>query len=252
MYYIYMTTNKINGKKYIGQHKGKKEDCYLGSGVLILKAIQKYGKENFTKTILAEAETQEEIDELEKEFIAKYDAVNNEEFYNIASGGHLTEIAEINKRWKKSLTEEEKQEFYKKNVERLQKTVKEWRKNNPDIVERNKQNLIQSAKKWREEHPEEVAQIMEKVNQKKEEWQKNNPEKHKEQIERWRKMGSEANSQKVICITTGEIYASQCEASRQTGVPQTNISKCLRGERKSAGKHPITKEKLVWRLYEEE
>lgn len=51
-YYIYMTTNLINGKKYIGQHKGKVNDSYLGSGTTITKAIQKYGKENFKKDIL--------------------------------------------------------------------------------------------------------------------------------------------------------------------------------------------------------
>ena len=42
-YYIYLITNKINGKQYIGQHYGELEDSYFGSGVLITKAIEKYG-----------------------------------------------------------------------------------------------------------------------------------------------------------------------------------------------------------------
>ena len=43
MYYIYRTTNLINGKTYIGQHKSKDimNDKYVGSGCLIKKAERK-------------------------------------------------------------------------------------------------------------------------------------------------------------------------------------------------------------------
>ena len=51
-FYVYLTTNLINNKKYIGQHYGEINDSYLGSGHIILDAIKKYGKENFKKEIL--------------------------------------------------------------------------------------------------------------------------------------------------------------------------------------------------------
>ena len=43
--YIYKTTNLINNKIYIGQHKSEKfePNKYIGSGVVLLKAINKYG-----------------------------------------------------------------------------------------------------------------------------------------------------------------------------------------------------------------
>lgn len=46
-YFIYETTNLKNGKKYIGKHYGELNDSYLGSGTLLKKAIEKYGKESF-------------------------------------------------------------------------------------------------------------------------------------------------------------------------------------------------------------
>jgi hypothetical protein len=43
---IYKTTNIINGKYYVGKDINNSES-YLGSGVLLKRAIKKYGKENF-------------------------------------------------------------------------------------------------------------------------------------------------------------------------------------------------------------
>ena len=56
-------------------------------------------------------------------------------------------------------------------------------------------------------------------------------------------------SRKVICIDTGKIYGSTREAERLTGICQSDISKCCRGKKKSAGKHPVTGEKLKWEYY---
>lgn len=85
--FIYITTNLINNKKYIGQHIGYSQDNYLGSGVELIKAIKKYGRENFRREILCFCSTQEEMDEKEMYYIKKYNAVKNPNFYNISEGG---------------------------------------------------------------------------------------------------------------------------------------------------------------------
>ena len=86
--YIYLITNKIDEKIYIGQHQTNNlDDGYMGSGLRIKRAIKKYGKENFTKEILAYTDTQEKLDFLEKFYIKKYKALDLNIGYNIAPGG---------------------------------------------------------------------------------------------------------------------------------------------------------------------
>ena len=58
---VYKTTNLINGKTYIGKHSTEDlDDGYLGSGKLLLKAVRKHGKENFSREILHTCSSEEE------------------------------------------------------------------------------------------------------------------------------------------------------------------------------------------------
>lgn len=82
--YIYLTTNKINGKRYIGQHKSKDWDYkYFGSGKILKQALEKYGINNFTCFPLTWAWNKNELDQLEKEYITHYKPE-----YNISKGGN--------------------------------------------------------------------------------------------------------------------------------------------------------------------
>ena len=86
-YYTYQTKNLINGKTYIGIHTTSKlEDGYMGSGINLRRAINKYGLENFTKTILSFFDTVEEMVEEEK-FLVNEEWVKSKDNYNIALGG---------------------------------------------------------------------------------------------------------------------------------------------------------------------
>ena len=86
--YIYKTTNLINGKLYIGQHKSEEYDSsYYGSGKLIRRAIEKYGITNFSNEVLCECLSKNDLDKMEKHFIKKYDSRNSLVGYNISFGG---------------------------------------------------------------------------------------------------------------------------------------------------------------------
>lgn len=241
-YFVYITTNLINNKQYIGYHYGDINDNYLGSGTYILKAIKKYGKQNFKREILEICPDKETVLKQEQYWIMKFNAVKDNNFYNFSAGGEKDAGWENYRKWAK-LHPEEVKKISEKNIQRL----KEWRRTHPEEVQHSIQLLIESAKKWRETHPEEVNETMKKVNKAKEDWQQAHPEEHQKQIDKWREAGSIANSVPVRCITTGEIFPSISAAARaykEYGCQQTNLSKVLKGERKSCGKK--NGQKLLW------
>ena len=59
----------------------------------------------------------------------------------------------------------------------------------------------------------------------------------------------EVNSKRIKCLETEEIFNSIKEAAEWCGLKSASgISDYLNGKKKSAGKHPLTKEKLHWIL----
>lgn len=86
--FIYITTNLIDGKRYIGQKKFDNYwKGYLGSGKHLREAIKKYGRENFSRNIVAIAYSKEELDDAEISIIKFLGADKSRDYYNIAEGG---------------------------------------------------------------------------------------------------------------------------------------------------------------------
>ena len=86
-YFIYETTNLVNGNKYIGQHRTKNiNDSYLGSGIILKRAIVKYGRDNFKREILEFCSNAKELSEREVYWV-KYNNSLTPNGYNITKGG---------------------------------------------------------------------------------------------------------------------------------------------------------------------
>lgn len=92
--YIYMITNKINGKQYIGQTINPEarwlKHLSVARGTYPYKSyfynsINKYGPDNFTFEIVLECEACE-LEEKEQEYIAKYNTLYPNG-YNLTPGG---------------------------------------------------------------------------------------------------------------------------------------------------------------------
>ena len=86
-FYVYQITNMVNGKTYIGVHKtSNPQDGYLGSGLAIQRAVRKYGPHNFTKTILYECASEQEMYDQEARLVTS-EFIAREDNYNMKIGG---------------------------------------------------------------------------------------------------------------------------------------------------------------------
>lgn len=196
-YYIYEIKNIINDKYYIGQsskcdERNLKE--YFGSGLYIKRAINKYGKENFVKTILIQGMYEKsEIDELEKFYIKKYKE-EGKALYNIADGGQGGDLGpevnkllgfkgdanpskrpEVRKRISEShkgrscpwashpRTEEEKRKISEGTKKAMQKVdmkeIAKHTRHDTEAVKLGRIKTSQTLKKFYQEHPEEKQKM---------------------------------------------------------------------------------------------
>ena len=96
MYTVYMHTNKINGKKYIGITRQKPERRWQkGCGydrTFFGNAIKKYGWDNFEHEILFDGLTKEMAIGFEMALIAMHRTNQREYGYNISIGGETCDV----------------------------------------------------------------------------------------------------------------------------------------------------------------
>ena len=98
MFYIYLITNIINNKIYIGQTNNpslrwsqhKSNAKYNRGNQLITRAIKKYGSGNFVFDVIAMCKDQKDTDPLEEIIIQQYNSRDKKIGYNIDLGGNTS------------------------------------------------------------------------------------------------------------------------------------------------------------------
>ena len=85
-HFVYKIVNKVNGRYYIGKHSTSDYlDSYIGSGLLIGKAISKYGQDSFVKEIVCFLPSSHDAFQKEYELIANL--MEDKLIYNLKAGG---------------------------------------------------------------------------------------------------------------------------------------------------------------------
>jgi group I intron endonuclease len=98
--FVYVITNKINGKQYVGQHSGSDLNKYWkrnitwalnnqGHKVCLYNAIRKYGPESFSCLPIVLVDSKEEMDLYEQILIQALDT-KSPNGYNLTDGGEGT------------------------------------------------------------------------------------------------------------------------------------------------------------------
>lgn len=211
MYTVYLHTNLINDKKYVGitkqnpKNRWGKNGCNYKGSPHFMSAINKYGWNNFSHKIIETNLTKEEACKLEKYLIKKWNLQDNKYGYNIMEGGSITEMPQevCNKISKKLIgnknnlghpcSEEKKEKIRKAQI-------------GTKFTKEHKEKLSISA------HNRHTACSQEK----KEKLSKLYPKKRQ-----------------VFCLELNKVFESVQKCARELQIPATNISKLCKGSGKT-------------------
>lgn len=238
--YIYITTNIVTNKKYIGQKKSTTFDTtYLGSGKLLARAIKKYGKNNFECHILEPisgvntiCENKESLDYAEFFYIEYYNCVKSEEYYNLKHGGSGGQMRGL--RWiTNTITGEHKKVLNPNDY----LSSGEWVQKGPDQSEstKKKRALSNTGKKRSIQTCINISNSLK--------GKKYGPlsDSTKQALSiagrriKTKDNQDKKNLRKVRCIETGVIYPSLASASRDIGTCSANIVRNINGGSKTKG-----------------
>lgn len=134
--FVYLTTNIVNGKIYVGQHeiKGNKfADDYIGSGGTHFRnSVKKYGRENFKRKILKLCYTVNQLNGYETYYIKKLRATDPNIGYNKLPGPinllNPSKLPEVSKIKSEKLSGSNNPMFGKKHTEETKRKMSEARK----------------------------------------------------------------------------------------------------------------------------
>jgi group I intron endonuclease len=228
MYYIvYKTINKINGKYYIGKHETETlSDGYLGSGLLLKKAIKKYGHENFSREILYVFDNKNEMEAKEREIITE-SMISDSSCYNIAIGGQGGNLGPmVNKKIGKTMSKLLKgKSKTNKHIQAIKDSKIGYKPSSDTVINM----TVSSRKYWEDLSPEERQKKQARIGDKNGFFGKKHSEATKEKIRSTignSRQGCNHPQAKTITID-GVTYATRKECMIALGLNKRSFYKLL-------------------------
>jgi group I intron endonuclease len=216
-YKVYMHTNKVNGKKYIGiTGREVQERWKNGSGYksgLFKQAIKKYGWDNFDHEIISSGLSLQEAKDMEIKYIKYYNSFSRGCGYNLTIGGDGIVNYKHTEESKKKISIASKNMSLETRRAARRKQI---------ITEEHKKHISESRVgiKFSKEH---LSNLSKSHMGKPCYWDgKKRPESTRKKI-------GEMLSKKVICTNTGVVYSSITEASKETGFCIASIHRWCNG-----------------------
>ncbi len=216
-YIIYAHTNKINGKKYIGQtcqeeNRRWRDGLGYSDSPKFYQAIIKYGWDNFQHEILETGDSAQWANEREIYWIAYYDTFDNDnKGYNMTPGGDnymsiLWQNEEYRARMKKSFSEARK---------------KSW--SSEEFAQAKLKSMLDGLQKVWGDPEWRTQRIINLTGDK-------NP-----------------NAKAVKNIETQKIFYTIKDAAEWCNLTsESGIGQCCNKQRKTSGKHPTENYPLHW------
>ena len=230
---VYKYTNKLSGKMYIGiterdlkVRRYEHEFREIDNGTPFHNALKKHGIDNFEVEIIDSAKSIEELKEKEKHWIKELKTNVREEDskgYNLTLGGDgVLGLKGCRAPWYgKSRSPGTRRKISEARKGRFGGEF-HWLHNNGHLISGEKNPNF--GKPLSEE--QKMAQSM--------------------KMKRRYAGASNPRAKPVTCLTTGEEFQFIKAASEKYNINKADISACCKGKLKSAGKHPVTREKMAW------
>jgi len=241
-YSVYMHTNRVNGKRYIGiTHTDPVKRWKNGRGYsnneYFARAIAKYSWDGFAHEIIKSGMKKNEAEFLEVELIAKHKTLDINYGYNIRPGGDSGCHSDRSKR---KMSENHADVSGNKNP-----------MFGKEFTDEHKQKIGEKSR-GRYFSPESRRKISSATSGKR------NPMYGKTHTLEIRKRLSESKkgeksptARAVVNINTGMVFRLVNDACAFIGLSHSAIVNCCRGRLKTAGKHPETGERMKWMYYDD-